>query len=236
MQIVFNTLLFFTLFSMAAGYLLYRNLGYLLDVSQKPRKADIIVVLGGDWSGNRVKKAYRLYKEGYSESGYIGINERSGIYLKEKNGKLYRSDREYLRGRGVPENKILSLKIPGTTIEEVRSIKELMLSHGFRSVLIVTDPPHTRRVEILANDVENFREKGLEAILVSSDPPWWKKETYFQNRQAKKYALNEAVKIPLNYIAYGILDKLHLLGIFRRYFNWLIHGIRDLYERFLIHY
>ena len=39
------------------------NAGKILDISQKPQKADIIVVLGGDWFGYRVKKALALYTE-----------------------------------------------------------------------------------------------------------------------------------------------------------------------------
>jgi hypothetical protein len=37
---------------------LFINLGNILDISQRPSKADAIVVFGGDWNGYRVKKLY----------------------------------------------------------------------------------------------------------------------------------------------------------------------------------
>jgi len=216
-------------------YFLYLRLGYLLDISEPPRKADILCVLAGDWSGNRVKKAYELFRQGYSASGKICVNDRSAIYLKQKDGTILRTDKAYLLAHGVAPDEIIELHRPGTTVEEVRAIKAMMLKHGFRSVLVVTDPPHTRRVRMLAESVADFDDAGLKLILVGSDAPWWHKARYYDNLTAKKYAFSEAAKIPLNYFAYAVLDRYHLLGVFRRCFNWLIHGLRDFFESFLRH-
>src|ERR1700722_8149136 len=42
------------------------SLGQLLTSAQEPRKADLIVVLGGDVRGNRILQAAQLVRDGYA--------------------------------------------------------------------------------------------------------------------------------------------------------------------------
>lgn len=69
------------------------SLGELLDVTQQPSKADVIVSLGGpEPSGDRIKKALVLYKNGFSNSKKIcytgGIRQYYQVWGKylEENG------------------------------------------------------------------------------------------------------------------------------------------------------
>ena len=92
------------------------NAGKILDISQKPQKADIIVVLGGDWPGFRVKKALQLYQNGFSRKSKVVANGCQQIYLREK-GKVYRTEKSYLSTHGLTRENMDTLAIRGNTMD-----------------------------------------------------------------------------------------------------------------------
>ena len=191
--------------------------GKILDISQKPQKADIIVVLGGDWLGFRVKKALALYKEGFSQKKKIVVNGCQQIYLKE-GGRVYRSEVSYLLAHDIPAKNIDTPNVCGNTMDEVEWIKRYMLEHKYHSLIIVTDPPHTRRVRILTK-IADYSENGIKVVFVGADVPWWNRTKYYEDMQALRYVAFETIKIPFNYLAYGIIEKLGFKPIVSKYFQ-----------------
>ena len=163
--------------------------GMIVDATEKPVKSDVIVVLGGDWEGYRIKKGLELYRQNYSKSGLIIVNKWNQIYVKDFKGSIYRKDDEYLLGNGIDPQNIVTIRGAGKTMYEIRAIKQFMLDHNFHSVLVVTDAPHSRRVKMLANTLENFPENGLKITVVAAGQPWWDKHRYYKNRQAIGYTV-----------------------------------------------
>ncbi|BBG65174.1 hypothetical protein NNO_0471 [Hydrogenimonas sp.] len=224
--------LFYLLFGLFAVTLFYGfSAGKILDISQKPQKADIIAVLGGDWLGFRVKKALQLYQNGFSLKSKVIVNGCQQIYLREK-GKVYRTEKSYLSSNGLTRENIDTLAIRGNTMDEIESIKKYMLQHGYTSLIIVTDPPHTRRVRMLTK-IAGYPEAGIRTVFIGADVPWWNREKYYKDVQALRYAVFETVKIPFNYLAYGVIEKLGLGPFVSNYFQGTVIWLKAKVTNFL---
>src|SRR5437867_1016715 len=97
-----------------------------------PRKADLIVVLGGD-AGPRVRSAQLLFAEGYAPRILLtGINgsdqDTRPVYL--------RWQAMYLLEHRVPKEAILYDTRSANTWEEARNTRALMEREGWRRVLV----------------------------------------------------------------------------------------------------
>lgn len=207
------------------------NAGKTLDISQKPQKADVITVLGGDWSGYRIRKALVLYKTGFSKNKRILVNACQEIELHEGK-RVYRTETSYLTAHGVSKSNIDTPILCGNTMTEIERIKRYMQNHRYRSVIIITDPPHTRRVKMLAK-IAGYEEKGFKTILVSADVPWWNRERYYTNFQSLRYVLFETLKIPSNYLAYGVIEKMGLMPFVRKYVRDIVLPLKETITNFL---
>ena len=211
--------------------ILFCSAGLFFDISQKPIKADAIGVLGGDWEGYRVKKALSLYRQRYADK--IIINENSKIDVKTVDGKTAKTELEFLLLSNVPSKNILLMKNAGNTMYELKSLEKILFEKGFHSILIVSAPPHLRRIKILAEKAAEFPQKGINVIYVSSDPPWWNPYRWFLNKTARNFVIGEVVKTTSNYIAYVILEKNDLLEPAREYIGPIIEKIKKFFQTLL---
>ena len=207
------------------------NAGKILDISQKPQKADIIVVLGGDWLGFRVKKALTVYLDGFLQKNKIVVNGCQQIFLKQK-GRVYRTEASYLLAHGVAAKNIDTPNICGNTMDEVEWTKRYMLEHKYRSLIIVTDPPHTRRVRMLTK-IAGYSKNGIKVIFVGADVPWWNRAKYYEDMQALRYVVFETIKIPFNYLSYAVVEKLSLRPFISRHFQGMVWWMKEKITNFL---
>jgi uncharacterized SAM-binding protein YcdF (DUF218 family) len=154
-----------------------------------PAKADLIVALGGD-GGNRVREAQRLYAASYAPRILL-----TGIEFGEPLTRpAYLEWRaRFLTAQGVPENALLFDTRSGNTWEEAGSTLALMRQHGWRKVLVVSDPPHTRRLSWVWKRV--FAGSGLEFRLVSSPMAGWAAEGWWRNEKSAQFVLMELIKL-----------------------------------------
>jgi len=179
---------------------IFLNLGRFVDITTEPKKADIIVSLGGDFSACRLKKALTLYQENFSESGefiYTGDD-----YL---NHNLTR--KEFLLNSGIDKEKIIHISkdLISNTMEEVFFVKQYMLHHNYKNVLFVSHPQHSRRIVTLANLIAKYKDFGLELQVVSCNPSWWNQNSYYQNDISWKVTMNEMMKLAYNVMKYSPL-------------------------------
>ncbi|BAF72468.1 hypothetical protein [Sulfurovum sp. NBC37-1] len=77
----------------------------------------------------------------------------------------------------------------------MRYLHAFMKERGYRSALIVTDPPHSRRFSLL-NTI--MGDKTITLHFAGSGVKWWDREHYYRNETARKYAMIEVLKIPYN--------------------------------------
>ena len=164
----------------AAGNLLIENDG--------ARKADAIVVLGGDEYGDRTLKGAELAKEGYAPfvivSGpprLIGYSSGEEIQFAEIHGYSASLFREV----------DLPAEAESTRTEE-DFLGKYLAAHGIKSILLVTSNFHSRRAAKL------WRHENpaiAVAVVPSVDPQrYFTPQTWWKTRPGQKIFLFEWLK------------------------------------------
>ena len=211
---------------------LFFHLGEFLDISEIPENSDLIVSLGGDRDYDHVKKALELFENRFSRSGYLMINGFDYLGKCGFNDPYRTPSGRYLTGNGVEKSRILFMKNATNTMEELRFVKKYLLDHDMHSVIIVSSPPHLRRIRFLAS-LNGYEASGIRLWIVGSDAPWWQKNEWYRNRIARAFVFSELVKFPVNYIKYAILEPLGLLDSCRKMCRPLIIPLRRIYNHTL---
>ena len=137
---------------LSAAVVVFRGVGRWLVVDDPLEHADAIVVLSGRMP-LRAMEAAEIYRQGFAPQ--IWLTHPSGpradmarIGLEYTDEETYNA--EVLEKLGVPANAIQIL--PGeiaNTADEVREIAHELRNARKSRVIIVTSPPHTRRVRAL---------------------------------------------------------------------------------------
>lgn len=174
------------------------NLGKFFDVSQESKQVDIIVSLGGD-NGLRIKKTLSMYENNMSKSGKLII---TGVDDFDPTMKLYELDwrATYLTKKGVKKNNIVFNSKAKNTLEEIFFIKKYMLEHNMHSVIFITDPPHSRRIDFFTSDIANYQDANLSVTVVATQNEWWDRNKYYTNPEAIIFVINESIKLTYYYI------------------------------------
>ncbi len=149
------------------------------------QRADAIIVLGskvypGGYPGGslyaRIQHAIALYKSGYAPymifSGGVGDNPPSEAEVM----------RRVAADAGVPTSAMILEDKSHSTETNLANAKVLMDAHGLHSAIIVSDPFHIFRAEIMARDL-GFQAYGSGA---SNSPNYARPldRTYYTAREA----------------------------------------------------
>ncbi|SMB94787.1 YdcF family protein [Deinococcus hopiensis] len=140
-----------------------------LTLSQPPVKADLIVVLGGGVQcGSRALESSSLARLlgglGLWRAGYaprLTVSEQSGLIGPAgcvKMSALERAQIAALYPTGGPE--VLTLRRVTTTRDEAARVRDLVRHNGWKRVLLVTSPSHSRRAARL------FASQGVAVVSV----------------------------------------------------------------------
>ncbi len=142
-----------------------------LVINQAPAKADAIVVLGGSVqcgshslessSLTRLTKGLELWRAGYAS--LLTVSEQSGLIGDAQCPKMSGLEQEYIQAL-YPINgpKVLTLKNVTTTRDEVARVKEYAQQRGWKKVIMVTTPTHSKRA------LGWFKQAGIETISVNA--------------------------------------------------------------------
>lgn len=143
-----------------------------LDVTQLPSRADVIVILGGGMhcgstdleasSLARTTKGLELWKAGYAPT--ITISDTTGLWdncvsLEQPT----RQEISSLEPKDAPEIVVLP-GVKNTRMEAEAVLREAK-KRGWKTILIVTGPSHSRRARA------TFTQLKLQAFVVSSTEP-----------------------------------------------------------------
>lgn len=162
---------------------------WLSAAAQPPGQADLIVALGGD-SGARVLTAARLYRENWAPrilvTGIEGGDARARDALLEWRARL-------LVAQGVPPDALLFERTAGNSREEAAAVRDLMVGQRWQRVLVVSDPPHLRRLQRIW--VRTLRGSGVDFRLVASDMPEWNAARWWMHERSAQFVVTELVKI-----------------------------------------
>ncbi len=144
-------------------------MGRFLVNTEPPEHADMIVVLGGDWNGNRILKAAELARQGFapkvmiSGGGYLYGNYEGDLAVP------------FAVRHGYDEKLFIKLLYPATsTRDEAEAVVREMRRLGVKKYIIVTTEFHTRRATNI------FRKLAPDLEVRTVAPPdtlhwnnWW---------------------------------------------------------------
>jgi uncharacterized SAM-binding protein YcdF (DUF218 family) len=175
----------------AAALLAYgiSKAGYWLEAAGRaPEKANAIIALGGD-NGERSLKAQALYHDGFAPLIVLTGLEK-GIATPPPR-LTWRAD--YLAAHGVPRSALRFEVGSRNSYEEATNILALMQKQKWQRVIVVSDPPHMRRLAWTWNRV--FMDSGLHYVLVPSGAEWWSPGEWWRDELSASFVIMEYIKL-----------------------------------------
>ena len=161
-----------------------------------PSAADLLVVLGGD-EGPRAKMAASLFSDSVAPrillTGISGDTANlSSQYLHWRAG--------YLTDNGIADAPLLYDASARNSWEEAVNTLSIMRKHGWHRAVVVSDPPHMRRLSWVWHKV--FHDTGFEFQLVQANMPGWNASWWFLEKSSASFVLREMIKFPYYLIRY----------------------------------
>ena len=164
-------------------------LGYALVHDDGPAKADIAVVLGGDYYGRRIEKGAELVRAGYVPA--VLVSGPPGFYgLHEDDLALPFIERE-----GYPAAWFIPFRNDGlSTYEEAHLILLELRRRGVHSFLLITSDYHTARARRIYVRVQRELGTALPMRVVAAPDEFFHAASWWRNRESQKTTFNEWVK------------------------------------------
>ena len=160
-----------------------RMIGRALVVEDPVAKADAIVVVAGG-TPSREEAAAVLFREGLAPDVVLSNpltpdRVRDLITMGVRRLDYQGEARVVLEHRGVPAKAIVVLSQSVKTTEaELKVVGELARSRGWRRVILVTSPQHSRRVKLVwarqaPADIQSIVRLAQDDDFLDGD--WWRK-------------------------------------------------------------
>jgi uncharacterized SAM-binding protein YcdF (DUF218 family) len=185
-------------FSIVLGFLIVMLLSHshwlpriytYLDVSQSPQLADVIVVLSGSNILERPQVAAELYTQGYAPKIILSGDAPTIHYFVD-----------VIERTGIPDDDFFTITGATSTYEEALQVLDVVQTINATSIIIVTNPFHTRRSLATYRHVFESRDVILTIVGASNgvEPlSWW-------HSQLRSIIAMEYVKMAGYWFRYGI--------------------------------
>jgi len=162
--------------------------GQFLVVDQQPRSADAIIVLSGppDELNQRMEHAYFLY--GLHYAPYL---------IFSGNRSICNNMRDYTLNKGIPIEAIILEDNSYSTYDNAVFTRNVMISHGFKSAIIVSSDYHMRRVKFLFDNL--YKGTGINLIYSASKSSFFNPQIWWGNNKSVVTIAYEYCKLLSNY-------------------------------------
>jgi uncharacterized SAM-binding protein YcdF (DUF218 family) len=167
-----------------------------LIVSDQPRAADAIIVLGGG-NGDRERTGARLYHDGFAQQL---LTTGQTVDTLGFDGTFAELSAAQLEREGVPPGHIRLLATSDSTCDDARLSRELLTALGARSLIVVSDPFHMRRAMILFK--REYAGADIELIPVAAAPSWFSTRQWWMREKDARVVVEEYFKLTY-YLAAG---------------------------------
>ena len=152
-------------------------------------KADIAVVLAGDYWGHRLTKAAELVRQGYvprvlvsGPPGFYGVNEADAAI-------------QFAIGKGYPAEWFIPLRHTAlSTREEAGVVLDALKQRNIHSFLLVTSNYHTARARRIYLNAERRRGGGPDMRVVAAGDQFFTAGDWWRNREGQKTVFMEWTK------------------------------------------
>lgn len=171
--------------------------GRFLVIADPLQPADAAVPLGGGGVG-RVAQAAALLKDGYATWLVATDADLDLPGIRGSYSELVRQEAEW---QGVAAERILVA--PGlveTTYEEALAVRALAKEQGWSSLLIVTDPYHTRRAYLTFSDV--FRGTGISVAIRPVEEAEYDPDAWWRTTDGLRDTWTEYAKLTMYFLGY----------------------------------
>lgn len=178
------------LLAVVALFLGFWGAGHFLAApAQPPVKADLMVALGGD-NGARADRVLELYRKGFAPK--VLLTGMEGGHSRTRAAYLNWRAR-YLVDEGIAEQVLLYDRRSASTWEEAVNTLRLMQSMKLDHVLVISDPPHMRRLSWVWAKV--FSGSGKAYTLVASDMQGWDAAYWWRTSLGAQFVFAEFIKL-----------------------------------------
>jgi len=164
--------------------------GSFLITGDRVRNVDAIVVLSGD-EGARVKEASKLFRSGLAKYLIITKSDHEEIQENQTNSeKMMR----IAINEGVASDSILFTNQEAEdTIGEAREVLAVAKQRQINSLLVITDPYHTRRTKIIF--IHIFKGSEITTSVHGISDHWYKSHTWFLSLEGWRITVQEYASI-----------------------------------------
>lgn len=172
-------------------------LGRFLVVADPLRRADAVVALAGG-GPERVACAAALFQQGYAS--WLVVTQ-TPVTLPGVRATYAELGRQEAVWQGVPEERVLAA--PGviyTTWEEAHAVQQLAQERGWRSLIVVTDPFHTRRARLCYRTA--FRGTCVSITVRPVAGSRYRPGMWWQTVEGLRHTWNEYLKLLLHVCGY----------------------------------
>lgn len=162
-----------------------------LDVTSRPQRADVIVVLSGA-ADRRIRTAMTLFRAGVAPRMIISCHPAECDYIKDKG----------VIPPDLPPDRVQWVIEPRSTWDEAGKLVQLLRTLKVRSAVIVTDISHTRR----ARAVFQLRAGSapFEMTFAGADVPGLTVDAWWQQGYPRALVFTEYGKLIMYWLQYGI--------------------------------
>lgn len=174
------------------------RMGHLLTFADAPSAADAIVILGGESeSYSRTRQAVELFNQGYAPRVVFsgGTMRDFGLACSSAQFSL-----EAAQELGLPKSSVVISDEAQSTYDEAVNLARLARERGWRSLIVVTDPFHTRRAG------RTFRTlmPGVSIYIRAAPDPRFDPGHWWRTEEGLVAAVNEVLKLVFYWVNYGI--------------------------------
>lgn len=167
------------------GFLLEKA-GDLLIRKDELKPADVIVVLGGERE-ERVIHGVKLFKDGWARKDRIIMTGGPAVWKYTWAGMM----KEQAEALGVPGKNIIVQDVSRNTEEDAIYVRGLLAIRGYKSIILVTSPYHSKRASIIFGRVLGVDYKVINAPVPDS---WLKFSQWWKRPRERDMVLNEFSK------------------------------------------
>jgi len=153
-----------------------------------PVVADAVVVLGGDGGNERATRAGELFRAGFARQVVLTGNAgKPGMVAEAKADPRV----NLLINMGVPTAVLLFDSVSRNSWEEAVNARQMMDEKRWQRVLVVSDPPHLRRLDMAFRHA--LKDGGQQFVLVATEAGWWQPETWWSDKRSASFVKHETL-------------------------------------------
>ncbi len=162
------------------------------------KPADVIVILAGEQE-ERLLHGIRLFREDWSGKDRI-IMAGGPLVWKYTWAALMKEQAVSL---GIPGNKILLADKSRTTEEDALYTREILRENGYKSLILVTSPYHSKRAALIFRRVLGSEYKIISA---PAEESWFEIDEWWKRRRDRSIVLSEFSKYLWLWL-FGVQEK-----------------------------